>query len=184
MTLRIALASLLLFALSGRVLSAEGDPQDVLQTVEGNPHTENTASLSEDVLDMEVGLGALQKIRGEWRFKDSERVSGSLQRNTWQVAAGFSSAEIFARLVSDIATWENSALLFSCEGRACGHGSQWANRVFGQRVLYGRDDLQRYRVFAIEGEQSYRLLLYSSARSSSRQYLHIDLIRLVEQASP
>jgi hypothetical protein len=54
---------------------------------------------------------------------------------------------------------------------------QWANRVFRQRVLYGREDLQRYRVYALEeaGAQ-YRLVVYSAARTADRQYLHVDLL--------
>ena len=70
-------------------------------------------------------------------------------------------------------------LLFACEGRACGHANQWANRVFGQRLLYGKSDEQRYRVIAVEDAAgSARVLLYSSARTADRQYLHADYLLL------
>ena len=69
-------------------------------------------------------------------------------------------------------------LLFSCEGRSCGQGVQWANRVFGERVLYGRDDLQRYRVYAPAEGDEYRLVLFSSARTADRQYLHAELLEI------
>jgi hypothetical protein len=155
-------------------------PEQILEWVEQYPHTENVANSVEGVQDLEIGLGALQKVRSVWQFKDSERVTGELQRNTWQLAAGFSSAELFEELSQRAEQLGGSELLFACSGRACGHGSQWANRVFAQRILYGRDDLQRYNIYRVEEEARYRLLIYSSFRSTSRQYLHIDLIRIAD----
>jgi len=70
--------------------------------------------------------------------------------------------------------------LFSCDGRACGQGVQWANRVFHQRELYGREDLQRYRVYSLEGDSSYRLVVYGAERTLDRQYLHVDLLRIAQ----
>jgi hypothetical protein len=155
-------------------------PEQILAWVEQYPHTEKVANSVDDVQDLEVGLGALQKVRSAWQFKDSERVTGELQRNTWQLASGFSSAELFEELSQKTEQLAGSELLFACNGRACGHGSQWANRVFGQRILYGRDDQQHYSIYRVEEEARYRLLIYSSVRSTSRQYLHIDLIRLAD----
>ena len=166
-------------AAAATAAAAQG-PDQILELVAQNPHAESEANSIEHVQDLEIGLGALQKVRGEWQFKDSERVTGELQRNTWKLASGFSSAEFFEQLSQAIDQLGGSELLFACSGRACGHGAQWANRVFAQRVLYGRDDLQRYSVYRVEEEGSYRLVIYSSARSASRQYLHIDLIRIAD----
>jgi hypothetical protein len=72
-------------------------------------------------------------------------------------------------------------LIFQCEARACGSSVQWANRIFNERLLYGTEESQRYRVYAvIAGDVSYRLLIYGSARSSDRQYLHAELLELRE----
>ena len=79
-------------------------------------------------------------------------------------------------LLGSAAIEEGASELFTCNGRACGHGSQWANRIFGQRVLYGREDMQRYRVYALEREVSYRMVVYSSSRTADRQYLHVELL--------
>ena len=129
----------------------------------------------------EIGLGALQKVSGSWRFKDSERFAGTLSRSTWQVVDGYTSMEVFNELSGDLEAADSAELLFACEGRACGHGSQWANRVFGQRLLYGRDDQQRYKVFALQREgREYRVVLYSSARTADRQYLQLDELLLDE----
>ncbi|MEH6517680.1 MAG: DUF4892 domain-containing protein [Halioglobus sp.] len=173
------LGILLLLVTMATAAKAQG-PEQILAWVEQYPHTESAASSVEDVQDLEIGLGALQKVRSQWEFKDSERVTGELQRNTWRLASGFSSAELFEELSQKAEQLAGSELLFACSGRACGHGAQWANRVFGQRILYGRDDQQRYSIYRVEEDERYRLLMYSSVRSTSRQYLHIDLIRLAD----
>ena len=70
-------------------------------------------------------------------------------------------------------------VLFDCEARACGSSAQWANRIFNERVLYGTEAAQRYRVFAGEDNgERYRLLLYATVRTAQRQYLHAELLQL------
>ena len=49
-----------------------------------------------------------------------------------------------------------------------------------QQVLYGREDLQHYRVYAIEGEQTHRLVAYSAKRTEDRQYLHVELLQIAQ----
>ena len=187
--LATALAGTLLLCLTALVVGAEdssevtprhsspghSSPGQLLDTLNGDPHAVLIASSDREVVDHELGLGALQKVRGAWRFKQSERISGRLQRFTWQVTDGFTSEELFEGLSVKLASLAGAELLFSCRGRACGHGSQWANRVFGQKILYGRDDLQRYSVYTFVETQQ-RVVIYASSRTSDRQYLHVDLI--------
>jgi len=151
-----------------------------LQQLDAYPHARQIAFSKQEVVDHEIGLGAMQKVRGEWRFKSSERLSGTLLSYTWQIADGFKSAQVMESLLDSVAQAEGTSLLFSCQGRACGQGVQWANRVFQQRVLYGREDLQRYRVYSLQGEETYRLLAYSAERTEDRQYLHVELLRIAK----
>lgn len=151
-------------------------PESTLRKMDESPHVRQIAFSSEEVIDHEIGLGAVQKVRGEWRFKHSERMSGTLLSYTWQVVNGFSSAEVLGQLVASVAAIEGATELFSCDGRACGRGAQWANGVFNERVLYGREDFQRYRVFGFTGEQRARLIAYSAERTADRQYLHVELL--------
>jgi hypothetical protein len=113
-----------------------------------------------------------------WQFKASERQSGVLTRYTWQIVDGFTSREVLEELAGRVEAREGVQLLFQCEGRACGHGSQWANRVFGQRILYGREDLQQYRIYTMTAAADYRLVMFSAARTADRQYLHVELLKL------
>tara|TARA_R110000772_G_scaffold238154_2_gene350061 strand:+ start:6731 stop:7318 length:588 start_codon:yes stop_codon:yes gene_type:complete len=160
--------------------SPSGDsPQVLVDELEAFPHALSIARKQEVVRDHEIGLGPIQKSMGAWVFRDSVRMDGELQRLTWQIVDGFTSREVLQRLEQSLSRQESATRLFGCDGRACGSGSQWANRVFGQRLLYGRADDQSYRVYAVQTTgAAYRVLLYSGARSSDRQYLHLDILEV------
>ena len=152
-------------------------PDELLTRFDDYPHAVLIETAREDVIDYEIGLGAIQKSRGAWRLKNSERISGSLVTYTWQIIDGFTSREVAQELEQAVAALAGAELLFDCEGRRCGPGVQWANRVFHQRILYGREELQRYRVFSLGEEGLDRVILYDSARTADRQYLHVEFLR-------
>ncbi len=168
---RLLLASLVLLASA----AAAQDAEQLLQELDAYPHMQQVAASEREVRDYEVGLGAMSKVRGVWQFRDSERLSGQLQRYTWQVIDGFSANEVLEEIEAEL---DPDQVVFSCDGRACGKGAQWANRVFRERLLYGREDLQRYRVYGV-GEE-WRLLLFSAARTADRQYLHAEWLQVGE----
>ena len=160
---------------------AAATPEELLRRLNDYPHAQQVAHSEEEVRDHEIGLGAMQKVSGAWKFKNSERQSGLLSRHTWQIVDGFTSIEVMGELLATLEEQAGTSLLFSCDARACGQGVQWANRVFHQRVLYGREDLQRYRVYALQVDDvGYRMAVYASARTADRQYLHVDLLRIAD----
>jgi hypothetical protein len=159
---------------------AAQEPARILQELDEYPHAQREDFSQAQVIDHEVGLGAMKKVRGVWQFKESERLSGELTRYTWRIVDGFTSREVMEELEQQLQQAEGTELLFSCDGRACGHGSQWANRVFQQRLLYGRQDLQYYRVFSLGDNSEFRLAVYAAARSADRQYLHAEILQLSE----
>jgi len=162
-----------------KVTASQADaPLQLLQELAAYPHAQTLDFVEQDILDYEVGLGAMQKVGGAWKFKHSERHDGKLTRYTWQIVDGFTSLEVMDELVGRVEQLELAELLFSCEGRACGKGVQWANRVFRQPLLYGRDDLQHYRVYSIGEDPGNLLIIFASARSADRQYLHTELLEL------
>lgn len=125
-----------------------------------------------------IPLGAMQKLRGVWAPRDSERVSGTLLTRSWRVTEGFGALEVLGALEESLAG-ASAQLLFACDARACGSSSQWASRIFSQRLLYGTEASQRYRCYSLslDGEE-YRILVYTAARTASRQYLHFEQISL------
>ncbi|MFV8817186.1 DUF4892 domain-containing protein [Haliea sp. E17] len=156
----------------------------ILAELDQFPHTQRISFSESDVVDYEIGLGAIQKRSGVWGFKRSERLSGHRVRYTWQIVDGYDAERVLENVGSKLST--SSELLFSCESRGCGQGSQWANQVFGERLLYGRDEYQNYRVYGPKdpGAGDYRVLLFSAARLADRQYLHAELVTVSEPATP
>ena len=53
---------------------------------------------------------------------------------------------------------QGARVLFECEGIRCGRSVVWANRVFGQAVLNGRDSDQDYLVALSQTDQGERWL--------------------------
>ncbi len=160
------------------VAEKSASPEELLKRFDAYPHAEMIDSSNTQVIDYEIGLGAIQKSQGAWRLKHSERVTGQLQTYTWQIIDGFTSREVAEELSGIIEGDPANVLLFSCESRACGPGVQWANRVFKQRLLYGQESLQQYRAYSLTQSVEYRLVIYNSARTADRQYLHVELVRL------
>lgn len=177
-------------------------PEQTLTALEESSlHLEVIERYQKTVNDHVIGLGAMKKVRGIWGLKKSERVSGQISSVTWRVLDGFSASEVLAEVeagfgITDSASAEviqdssidestepsgtetdSVELLFRCDGRSCGHGAQWASRIFGQRLLYGRGDAQQYRAYALQ-DGAYRLVIYASVRSSDRQYVHVELLAL------
>ena len=139
-----------------------------------NHSTESSRSGPEET-DYLLGLGALQKIGGRWRHKNSEALHGMLQRTTWQLNEGYTAAEGFEQLRAQLPA--NAELLFECTGRSCGSSAQWADRVFHQRVLYGHGERQQYAAWRIEeGGVTWSVVMYASDRANRRHYLHLDLL--------
>jgi|GEM_PF-652710 hypothetical protein len=119
-----------------------------------------------------IPLGAMKKTAGIWRLESSEAITGSRRRLTWQVE-GEPVLELFNTLAETMG--ESAALQWQCDGRACGNAAEWANKVYQERLLYGRDEFMAYRAFRLD--DGVWLTLFSAARTADRQYLHVDIVK-------
>jgi hypothetical protein len=176
----LLLATTVVLGSSGAGAQEATAPVNYLQALDDYPHLQSLDPMAEKkVRDYLIPLGAIEKIRGVWSPRESERHSGILRRFNWRVVDGYRSEELEAELAGLLDKDPRAELIFSCEARACGSSVQWANRIFNERLLYGTEESQRYRVYAVTvGETQYRMLIYASARSSDRQYLHAELLEL------
>ena len=196
---------LLLAALAPLFASAEGELRVFADGLAGRSYLELTEDAdTESVTEYLVPLGAMQKIRGVWAPRASDRFTGERTRYTWRVSDGFSSSEVAAEISEHLAN-SGATIAFACEARACGSSVQWANRIFGERLLYGTEKSQEYRVFEISGDAGAdvpavqtldqdqdqdqaesgstaadpgktTILLYASARTNERQYLRLEIL--------
>ena len=168
----------LLLAMTSTATTQATTGLELLQQLNDYPHAKLLELDKEEVLDYEVGLGAMQKLGGAWRFKASERYNGKLSSYMWQIVDGFTSIEVMDELAERAEKLEGAELLFACQGRACGRGVQWANRVFHQPLLYGREGDQRYRVYALGSDSRSLLIMFAASRTADRQYLHAEVLEV------
>ncbi len=75
-------------------------------------------------------------------------------------------------------------VLHECSGVSCGRSVIWANRIFGQAILNGRDSDQDYLVAGSLDEDGTRwlTLVYTVTRGNLREYVWVEHLRLGEGA--
>jgi len=126
--------------------------------------------------DHRLILGAIQRISGAMKPEAEVRLSGKISHWLWQIPEGHTSEEAFNVLQDQLAT--QTTTLFECEGRSCGLSNDFANQVFEQSILYGRDSEQFYWVGLSDDKQPAVWIVYSSARSAKRVYAYLERIDL------
>lgn len=174
-----------MLAFPAAALRGQEDPLQMFEWLRESPYADRIDQKDRDVRAHLVGLGRINKVRGDWNPEKLERVNGRVVSSTWRLTDGATSEAMFEELVAVVEDRSDARLLFSCTGRGCGPSVQWANLVFGQRILYGTESSQNYAAWALgeEGASTHRVLVYGSARSSDRQYLHIEIIELAPPGS-
>lgn len=78
----------------------------------------------------------------------------------------------------------SASVLFECSGVNCGRSVIWANRIFGQAVLNGRDSQQDYMIAGSLDEDGTRwlTLVYTVTRGNLREYVWVEHLRLEDGA--
>jgi hypothetical protein len=177
---RLLVPGLLFCAVSGLFAQESLTPEGYLDYLKDQFYLEAIDDpFKGDVRYHLVPLGAVQKVYGKWSPRESERVTGHREAYSWQITEGFTVRDVVADLDARLADDAGATTLFRCEGISCGSSVQWANSIFNERLLYGTQDSQRYRAYALRaGEDDYRLLVYGAARTVDRQYLHVELLRV------
>ncbi|TDT41552.1 uncharacterized protein DUF4892 [Halospina denitrificans] len=134
--------------------------------------------------EMRVFLGAVSEVNNELRVNDSIRKRWSGFIRTLRVGRSNRVEEVADYYRSRIREKE-ATVLFECQGRACGNSNVWANRVFDESRLYGRDDAQRYWVTAWPDAKNRIQLntLYAIERGNREVYVHEQAFRLAEGES-
>lgn len=165
--------------LAGAAQAADQDvAKDVAQVrefVNSQWSTTSFKSSTGKVRGFPIALGKMKKIDGSWQPEVSTPVTGELRRETWQVS-GTPVVDLFDETTALIATFATQR--YSCVSRGCGNASEWASRIYQERLLYGRDEFLRFTAF--ETLEGVWITVFSAARSADRQYLHIDDISPTE----
>lgn len=171
-------AVIILLMASGAARADEHNPLAFLG-IDAWPHASFLRGSDKADVDYLLGLGPMQKIRGQWAPEQSLRIDGRLQRATWMVRSGYQSVEGMAWIEEAIRAQSVYEVeeMFRCQRLKCGSSAEWANRIFNERVLYGPDRNQVYVALKLHNAQtSHYVILYAIQRSNMRQYLHADVM--------
>ncbi|OUR69765.1 hypothetical protein A9Q73_01450 [Bermanella sp. 47_1433_sub80_T6] len=125
-------------------------------------------------------LGAIERIKGAVKPESELRVDAKVRSWLWQIPVGLSSEQAFVQIKSQVE--QDASVLFECEGRSCGLSNDYANQVFQQAILYGRDSDQYYWLGLKQGKADNQKktlwLVYSIQRSNKRVYVYVEKIDL------
>lgn len=73
-----------------------------------------------------------------------------------------------------------ASILYECKSRDCGRSNVWANQIFGQRVLYGRDTTQDYFIAGTTADDGshWLTLVYTVTRGNLREYIWVEHLQV------
>jgi hypothetical protein len=121
-------------------------------------------------------LSAVESIRRETSIERMVTVAAQRRWITYEVPIDTDPAKLKAHYAEQLGvqsgTQSRTKLLFQCEGRDCGRSNTWANQIFGQALLYGRDQEQVYFAAQVEDQL---VAVYLIKRGNRRQYAHVEV---------
>lgn len=116
----------------------------------------------------EFVLSAVEKNRRETSIDRLVDVVAGRRWTTFEVPTGTDPDKLKEHYATQLA----GQVIFQCEGRDCGRSNTWANQIFGQAVLYGRDQEQTYLAAQVGQEL---VAVYLIKRGNRRQYAHVEM---------
>lgn len=131
-----------------------------------------------------VLFSPVREINNEIRSETMARLSVSGEGRLYQIARDANRREArehYLTLLRD----RGAQVLFECSGIRCGRSNVWANQIFGQSVLYGRDATQDYLVAGVVADDGSRWLtsVYTVTRGNLREYVWIEHLKVAAGSS-
>ena len=116
-------------------------------------------------------LSALTKTQSA---EHEVRLQGQLRRHVWGVESSFTMQEVTDYFSTQL---EGMRTLYECKALDCGSNNFWANNIFGNARLVGRDKYQYYRVaLKQEAQQSTLYVLYIIQRGTKQIMVNLDVL--------
>ncbi|MDO6442462.1 DUF4892 domain-containing protein [Marinobacter sp. 2_MG-2023] len=131
-----------------------------------------------------VLFSPVREINNEIRSESMARLPVSGEGQLYQIARDSSRREArehYLGLLRD----RGAKILFDCSGIRCGRSNVWANQVFSQSVLYGRDATQDYLVAGQVADDGSRWLtsVYTVTRGNLREYVWVEHLKVAAGAT-
>lgn len=127
-----------------------------------------------------LALGRLRRVDGRVQPSRSQVLQGRLTRITYAIPEAYDAREVYTFFREQLLAGGQRSY-FECEGAGCGNSVFWANNVFDNRVLYGRDENQFYMASSFESQRRLESVsgyaaLYVIRRVNGELYAHLDFL--------
>lgn len=126
-----------------------------------------------------LALSSYKKVDNSWLVDRSQRLSGTLERTTFELPAD-QNADMGFSFFKDQIDKYNLRELFHCKARDCGTSNSWANNHFKIIQLYGMDQHQLYGAYEITNadEKPFYVVIYAVMRGNKRAYVQLEVLHL------
>ncbi|ARU57329.1 outer membrane protein [Oleiphilus messinensis] len=162
---------LTLFALSHSVLS------ETLPSLDPYPYSRLERSDSIRDPDFPVVLSAVKRVNNAVRLDKEQRFDVQGSWSLYRVEGGHTAVQAFQHYERRIGAI-NGSLMYQCKGRDCGESNTWANDIFREAVLYGKDREQHYAVFRVNAPEAGLYVIYTVERGNRRVYVYVQELSL------
>ncbi|MDP4546337.1 DUF4892 domain-containing protein [Marinobacter sp. MDS2] len=175
------LQSLMLVALTGLSLSAVAES---LRTApEAFPQSRLQLTKSIESSGHLVLFSPIREVRNEIRSKVLARLPVRGEGQLYEINRDASRQEARNHYLKRMQA-RGAQILFECSGINCGRSNVWANQVFEQPKLLGRDTDQDYFVVAALDDQGRQWLtsVYTVTRGNLREYVWVEHLNVTQGA--
>lgn len=146
--------------------------------VEPYAHLESIQESSVSVQDFAFALSAARKVNNQLRIETELRDDVEGWTELAEVKRGHDTLSVYKHYFAQ-AKAQSGEILYECSSRDCGQSNVWANDVFNESVLYGKDRTQYYFAARYERDQGIWIqTLYTVERGNGRVYVYQQYLRL------
>ncbi len=123
----------------------------------------------------QILLSTPKRISNTLTIEKEQRVAGVRTNTLLKMRPGFSELEAYRYYLGLLS--DQGELLYSCEQRGCGSSNHWANNIFNERRLYGRDSDQYYVAGKLAlGGVKHWFSVYIVQNGRKDQYIYLSSI--------
>ncbi len=137
------------------------------------PRAELVQQSEFDNSEYRLVLSELKRQRATTSGEVERLINGDVVRQFWQLSVNHEVEQVLAHYLGQ---WKGAQVLYRCSGLDCGSSNFWANKIFNNAKLYGRDANQAYLVVKMPGSPNRIFVLYAVQRSKHKLYFNLDEI--------
>lgn len=172
-TLKRSALLILNLILSLSVLSAGQVNASELSTTTGFPRAELVEESQLNNTEYRLVISGLKRKRAETSGEVERLITGDVNRQFWQISTNHTVDQVMNYFLDE---WQNEKILYRCKGLDCGSSNFWANEIFDNAKLYGRDKNQAYIAALVPGSPNEVYVLYVVQRSKQKLFFNLDTI--------